>query len=213
MSQKTCECESPSFYTRFAYVYLRSPSSPVLSTLQTSAHAPVLTPIDAGTIVGNPMVKTAFEALDRALISGGKVTPTHPQAAAPLSLLSDVSSFSSALNCMSTVSGPKILGDRAFTIVEGAPETIKKLLTSIPDSYVKTCKWFTRRGSRVLAFGLKGMDAMSNDKIVHLSCELVESNLRFADFLAFNCPLKGDAVEMLKGPAGSSHRVRATIIK
>ena len=56
-------------------------------------------------------------------------------------------------------------------------------------------------------------DAMSNDKTAHLPCEQVESNLRFADFLVFNCPLKGDAVETLKGPAGSSHRVRATIIK
>ena len=104
------------------------------------------------------------------------------------------------------------MGDRAFTIVEGAPETIKKLLTSIPDSYVKTCKWFTRRGSRVLAFGLKGMDAKSNDKIVRLSRELVESNLRFAGFPAFHCPLKEDAVEMLKTLADPAHRVRVTIL-
>ena len=113
---------------------------------------------------------------------------------------------------MSTVSGPKILGDRAFTIVKGAPETIKKLLTSIPDSYDKTCKWFTRRGSRVLAFGLKGMDAMSNDKIVHLAREQVESNLRFAGFLVFHCPLKEDAVETRKALANCSHRLRVTTI-
>ena len=42
------------------------------------------------------------------------------------------------------------------------------------------------------------MDAMSNDKIVHLACEQVESNLRFAGFPAFHCPLKEDAVETLK---------------
>ena len=85
-----------------------------------------------------------------------------------------------------------------FTTVKGAPETIKTLLSSIPDGYDEACKWFTRRGSRVLARGLKEMDAMSNDKIVHLACEQVESNLRFAGFPAFHCPLKEDAVETLK---------------
>ena len=41
---------------------------------------------------------------------------------------------------------------------------------------------------------LKGMDgiiALSNDKIVHLACEQVESSLRFAGFLVFPCPLRG----------------------
>ena len=52
------------------------------------------------------------------------------------------------------------------------------------------------------------MDAMSNDKIVHLAREQVESNLRFAGFLVFHCPLKEDAVETLKALADSSHRVR-----
>ena len=126
----------------------------------------------------------------------------------PLNLLSDVNSFSSALKHISTVSVPKISGGRTFTTVKGAPETIKTLLSSIPDGYDETCKWFTRCGSRVLAPALKEMDAMSNDRIVHLAYEQVESNLRFADFLVFHCPLKEDAVETLKALADSSHRVR-----
>ena len=114
---------------------------------------------------------------------------------------------------MLTVSVPESLGGRAFTTVKGAPETIKGLLASIPDGYDETCKWFTRRGSRVLAIGLKEMDAMSNDKIVHLAREQVESNLRFAGFLVFHCPLKEDAVETLKAFADLSQGgTRATII-
>ena len=54
----------------------------------------------------------------------------------------------------------------------------------------------------------KETDAMLNDNIVHLTREQVESNLRFAGFLVFHCPLKEDAVETLKGLADSSHRVR-----
>ena len=126
----------------------------------------------------------------------------------PLNLLSNVNSFSSALKHMLTVSIPNILGGCTFTTVKGAPETIKTLLSSIPDGYDETCKWFTRCGSRVLAPGLKEMDAMSNDRIIHLAYEQVESNLRFADFLVFHCPLKEDAVETLKALADSSHRVR-----
>ena len=131
----------------------------------------------------------------------------------PLNLLSDVNSFSSALKHMLTVSIPNILGGRTFTTVKGAPETIKRLLASIPDGYDETCKWLTRHGSRVLALRSKDMDAMSNDRIVHLAREQVGSNLRFAGFLVFHCPLKEDAVETLKGLADSSHRVRVTIIK
>ena len=106
----------------------------------------------------------------------------------------------------------KHLGGRALTSVKGAPETIERLLASIPDGYDETCKWLTRRGSRVLALRLKEMDAMSSDRIVHLAREQVESNLRFAGLLVFHCPLKEDAVETLKGLADSSRRVRVTTI-
>ena len=101
---------------------------------------------------------------------------------------------------MSTVSVPKNLGGRAFAAVKGTPETIKRMLTSIPDGYDETCKWFTRRGSRVLVLRLKEMDGiigLSNDKITHLAREQMESKLRFAGFLVFHCPLKEDAVEVL----------------
>ena len=125
----------------------------------------------------------------------------------------DVRSFSSALTRTTNVSVPKHLGGRALTSVKGAPETIKRLLASIPDGYDETCKWLTRHGSRVLALRSKDVDAMSNDRIVHLAREQVGSNLRFASFLVFHCPLKEDAVETLKGMADSSHRVRVTTIK
>lgn len=49
--------------------------------------------------------------------------------------------------------------------VKGAPETIKKMLTNPPDWYDETYKWYTRRGSRVLALGLKELDVMGTDKV------------------------------------------------
>ena len=70
-----------------------------------SAHA--LVRLDYGKFVGDTIEKTVLEAFNWALISGGKVALTHPQALNPLS---DVSSFSSALILMSTVSVPKNSG-------------------------------------------------------------------------------------------------------
>lgn len=45
-------------------------------------------------------------------------------------------------------------------------------------------------------------------QINHFAREKIESNLIFAGFLVFHCPLKPDAVESLKMLADSSHRVR-----
>ena len=46
-------------------------------------------------------------------------------------------------------------------------------------------------------------------QINKLAREQVESDLTFAGFLVFHCPLKADAVESLKMLADASHRVSA----
>ncbi|KAK0440984.1 endoplasmic reticulum Ca-transporting P-type ATPase [Armillaria borealis] len=92
--------------------------------------------------------------------------------------------FSSALKRMSTLSS--LPGGKTLAAVKGAPETIKTMLSS--------------------ALGMKEMEPMSVDKINKFPREQVESNLTFAGFLVFHCPLKSDAVEVLKMLADSSHR-------
>jgi len=66
--------------------------------------------------------------------------------------------FSSALKRMSTVSA--LPSGELIGAVKGAPETIKTMLTVVPEHYDETYKWFTRRGSRVLALGFKRMPAL-----------------------------------------------------
>ena len=51
---------------------------------------------------------------------------------------------------------------------------------------------------------------MGHLQINKLHREEVESQLTFAGFLVFHCPLKPDAVETLKMLADSSHRVSTT---
>lgn len=71
--------------------------------------------------------------------------------------------FSSALKRMSTISS--LPGGRLIIAVKGAPETIKTMLSAVPKGYDDTYKWFTRKGSRVLALAMKEMDALSSDKV------------------------------------------------
>ena len=59
---------------------------------------------------------------------------------------------------MSTVSA--LPSGELIGAVKGAPETIKTMLTVVPEHYDETYKWFTRRGSRVLALGFKQMSAL-----------------------------------------------------
>jgi manganese-transporting P-type ATPase len=64
---------------------------------------------------------------------------------------------------MSTVSS--LPGGKLVVAVKGAPETIKGMLSSVPEGYDDTYKWFTRRGSRVLALGTKEMEAATVEKV------------------------------------------------
>ena len=47
----------------------------------------------------------------------------------------------------------------------GSEETIKTMLAHVPSDYDETYKWYTRRGSRVLALGMKEFDSISMDRV------------------------------------------------
>lgn len=64
---------------------------------------------------------------------------------------------------MSTVSN--LPGGKILVAVKGAPETIKTMLREVPGHYDDTYKYFTRKGSRVLALGVKEMEPMSVDRV------------------------------------------------
>lgn len=129
-----------------------------------SAHA--LVRLDDGTIVGDPMEKTTLDALGYQLNKGDIVSQgEHNRHHGSLQIRRRFQ-FSSALKRMSTVS--TLSNNRTLVAVKGAPETIKTMLADVPSFYDDTYKWFTRRGSRVLAIGFKELDSMSQDKVRNL---------------------------------------------
>lgn len=66
---------------------------------------------------------------------------------------------------MSTISSVSdTQGKKWVAAVKGAPETLKSMYVQVPEWYEETYRWYTRRGSRVLALGVKYMDVQA-DKV------------------------------------------------
>ncbi|EAQ88554.1 conserved hypothetical protein [Chaetomium globosum CBS 148.51] len=184
-----------------------------------SAHA--LVKLDEGDIVGDPMEKATLSALGWSLGKNDTLT-NKPATAAAAGTMGTVQvkrrfQFSSALKRQSSVAtinatdaktGRKLRG--TFVAVKGAPETIMKMLVTIPKDYEETFKYFTRRGSRVLALAYKHLTTegeLGASRINDLKREKVEAELHFAGFLVLQCPLKDDAKEAVRMLNESSHRV------
>ncbi|OCF39299.1 cation-transporting ATPase 13A1 [Kwoniella heveanensis CBS 569] len=170
-----------------------------------AAHALVL--LEDGTIVGDPMEKTTLSALDWKLSKGDNISPNSKDAPHKSQInIRRRYQFSSALKRMSTISAVSDGASRKWVAaVKGAPETLKGMYNSVPEWYEETYRWYTRRGSRVLALGIKEMN-VKPEQINHIHRDEVECKLTFAGFLVFHCPLKPDAVETLKMLNDSSHR-------
>ncbi|KAG9303466.1 hypothetical protein G9A89_013793 [Geosiphon pyriformis] len=190
---------------------LVSPPEALRDTIQTLASAHALVLLEDG-IVGDPMEKATLEALAWNLQKGDIVAPDNAQSArfqqrSQLQIRRRFQ-FSSSLKRMSSVSTlttPR--GKKTFVAVKGAPETLRYMYQFVPDDYEETFKFFTRRGSRVLALGFKYLqDNLNIEEINHLSRDSVESGLTFAGFLIFHCPLKEDAILTLAMLNESSHR-------
>ncbi|WVR06851.1 hypothetical protein IAU60_003887 [Kwoniella sp. DSM 27419] len=172
-----------------------------------AAHALVL--LEDGTMVGDPMEKTTLSALDWKLSKGDNITPNSKEAPHKSQIqIRRRYQFSSALKRMSTISAVSDAsgsGRKWIAAVKGAPETLKAMYVSVPEHYEETYRWYTRRGSRVLALGIKEMN-VKPEQINHIQRDEVECKLSFAGFLVFHCPLKPDAVESIKMLNDSSHR-------
>ncbi|CAG8757829.1 3987_t:CDS:2, partial [Acaulospora morrowiae] len=164
-------------------------------------------------VVGDPMEKSTLEALEWKLEKGDTVIPANQQSTrfqqrSQLQIRRRFQ-FSPVLKRMSSISTVHTTrSKKTFVAVKGAPETLRDMYTYVPDDYEETYKFFMRRGSRVLALGYKYInDNMNIEEINDLPRESVESELNFAGFLIFTCPLKEDAVSTIQMLNESSHRV------
>lgn len=196
-----------------------------LETTLVLATAHALVKLDEGDIVGDPMEKATLTSLGWSLGKNDILSSKHSTASKSVSLATPSVSvqikrrfqFSSALKRQSSVAtvtrtlpdtGKKIRS--SFVGVKGAPETIMKMLVTVPTDYEETFKYFTRKGSRVLALAYKHLSTdseLGSGKVNELKREKVEAELTFAGFLVLHCPLKPDAKSSVQMLNESSHRV------
>ncbi|KAK9762137.1 putative cation-transporting ATPase 1 [Basidiobolus ranarum] len=157
------------------------------------AHALVL--LEDG-VVGDPMEKVSLEAIGWNLEKGDRVVSMEYKDST-LHILRRFQ-FSSALKRMSTISKIQSPGGHSrqyFVAVKGAPEVLQKMLTRVPERYEEIYKYYSRRGSRVLALGYKRLNSqqLNESQIAHVERDFIESELEFSGFLIFHCPLKPDS--------------------
>lgn len=131
-----------------------------------SAHA--LVQLEDG-IVGDPMEKETLKALDWELGSREVVSPKESKKKENLQIRRRFQ-FSSALKRQSTVSilvHPEFGRHKTFAAVKGAPETLRSMYVEVPNDYDDAYRYYTRRGSRVLALGYKFMeDGLTSDQVL-----------------------------------------------
>ena len=118
--------------------------------------------------------------------------------------------FSSKLQRMSVVANLKPNGsdleNGLYCLVKGSPEALKKLMGegNVPSWYDTTVSDMTHQGYRVLALAYK----KCNDKEgKHWSREQVESDLKFAGFIAFECKSRADSKLIVRALRDSNHMV------
>ncbi|TVY84184.1 Manganese-transporting ATPase [Lachnellula suecica] len=196
-----------------------------LDTTLVLATAHALVKLDEGEIVGDPMEKATLTSLGWTLGKNDILTSRSMTAMKGMSFATASNSvqikrrfqFSSALKRQSSVATVTALNPETgkkqrntFVGVKGAPETIMKMLVKVPADYEETFKYFTRKGSRVLALAYKHLSTdteLGSGKINELKRENVEADLHFAGFLVLHCPLKDDAKSSVRMLNESSHRV------
>ncbi|KAI9819321.1 MAG: hypothetical protein M1832_004026 [Thelocarpon impressellum] len=185
-----------------------------------TAHA--LVKLDEGDVVGDPMEKATLTSLGWTLgrndiltsRSGASKGRTHALNAVQIKRRFQFSSALKRQSAVATVTTTDVRTSKrnrsTFVGVKGAPETIRTMLVSTPPHYEETYKYFTRKGSRVLALGYKylaGDSELGQNRINDLKREDVEGGLVFAGFLVLQCPLKEDAAKAVRMLNESSHRV------
>ncbi|XP_073306723.1 probable manganese-transporting ATPase PDR2 [Primulina huaijiensis] len=151
-------------------------------------------------LVGDPLEKAALKGIEWTYKSDEKATPK--KGGGNTVQIVQRHHFASYLKRMAVVVRVQ---EQFVSFVKGAPETIQERLVDVPESYVKTYKKHTRQGSRVLALAYKTLPDMTVSEARSLERDMVESDLTFAGFAVFNCPIRGDSASVLSELKSSSH--------
>ncbi len=177
------------------------------STVQVLASCHSLAQLDDG-LVGDPLEKATLMAVDWNLTKQDSIIPKKGKFKSMK--IYQRYHFSSALKRMSVLAGyllPFSNDVHYIGTVKGAPETIIKMLKTVPSNYEKTYLEYSRRGARVLALAIKDFGLIDSQAVREIKREDVETDLTFAGFVIISCPLKADSKSAIKEIVKASHKV------
>lgn len=163
-------------------------------------------------LIGDPLELAALEASQWMYGRSETCVPKRGGASTASGKILTRFRFASALQRMSVIAnvGGSATKGGPRVCVKGAPEAIGALLKDgvFPDMYNETARRLARGGMRVLALAYKQLDAdLTSSQITKLSREEVESELTFAGFVCFECPLRADSRKVIRALKKSSHKV------
>ena len=178
-----------------------------LEAVQVLATCHSLVQLEDG-LVGDPLEKATLSAIDWNLTKGDAVIPKKTKS--PGMKIFQRFHFSSSLKRMSVIAGYSTPGSSEtnyIASVKGAPETLRPMFKSVPESYESTYLTLARRGARVLALGIKDLGKLSHMQVREMSRDNLEKDLKFAGFVIISCPLKSDSKAVIKELVNASHHV------
>jgi cation-transporting ATPase 13A1 len=176
-------------------------------TAQVLASCHSLAQLDDG-LVGDPLEKATLMAIDWNMSRGDSVIPKKGKFKA-LKIYQRYH-FSSILKRMSVLAGylQSYTGETHYIAsVKGAPETLMKMLKTVPAGYEETYLEYSRRGARVLALGIKEFGKLEHQAVREMKREEVECDLLFVGFVIISCPLKPDSKAVVKEIIQAAHKV------
>lgn len=95
-----------------------------------------------------------------------------------------------------------------MALCKGAPEVLESLMVDLPADYSTLYKSYVKEGYRVIALASKILKVSGDHELKQLKRSDVESQLSFAGFLIFECPLKSDSASVIKELKESGHETK-----
>jgi cation-transporting ATPase 13A1 len=146
-------------------------------------------------LIGDPLEKAVMEKTGYKVVHNNAIQKVSGNDGPETMLVLQRFGFSSKLKRMSTVvreSG----SDKTWVLTKGAPETIKNLLrpSAVPADYDEVSMRHMALGKRVLAIAYREMTPKETKiSVKEIDRAHIESDLIFAGFLLFRCPIKHDS--------------------
>ncbi|KAL3915148.1 MAG: hypothetical protein SGILL_005782 [Bacillariaceae sp.] len=164
---------------------------------------------DEHAIIGDPLEKAVLEKTGYRVVKNDAMQKYIESDGPDSILILRRFGFSSKLKRMTTLireSG----NSKTWVLTKGAPETVKDLLrpSAVPSNYDTVSMSHMAKGQRVLAMAFRELSPKeAKVSVKEIDRETVESDLIFAGFLLFRCPIKHDSTAVIGELQQSGNKV------